>query len=68
MNVDGVVNESSNGGRHHDPHVARPESSILPHDRTGHAVIYMGAGRLRSSAATGPLVRTNSVSLGKESF
>jgi hypothetical protein len=28
----------------------------------------MGAGRLRSSAATGPLVRTNSVSLGKESF
>ena len=52
----GIRINRASGGRPYDPHVARHKSSILSHGRTGHALVYLCASWLRSSAATGPVV------------
>ena len=52
----GMRIDQASEGRPYDPHVARHESSILSHGRPGHALVYLCASWLRSSAATGSLV------------
>ena len=56
MEPSGIRINRASEGRPYDPHVARHQSSILSHGRTGHALVDLCASWLRSSGAAGPLV------------